>query len=59
MPCRQMKNLIEAAFHSDNSLKSNILFLLRFNPSLKLIKLTKQENHSLCLLDGTLKNCIN
>lgn len=54
-----MKNLIEAAFHSDNSLKSNILFLLRFNPSLKLIKLTKQENHSLCLLDGTLKNCIN
>lgn len=26
-----MKNLIEAAFHSDNSLKSNILFLLGFN----------------------------
>lgn len=50
-----MKNLMEAAFHFDNSLKSNILFLLGFNPSLKLIKQTKQENHSLCLLDGILK----
>lgn len=54
-PCRQT-NVIEAAFHSGNSLKSNILFLLRFNPFLKLIKKTKQENHSLCLLDGTWKN---
>lgn len=54
-----MKNLTEAAFHFDNSLKSNFFFfffLLGFNPSLKVIKLTKQENHSLCLLDGTFKN---
>ena len=58
-----MKNLIEGAFQFDNSLKSNILFcfvlfLQEFNPSLKIIKLTKQENNSLCLLDGTLKDCI-
>ena len=57
-PCRQRENLFETAFHFDNSLKSNILFLLGFNP-LKLIKQTKQENHSLCLLDDTLKNSIH
>lgn len=51
-----MKNLTEAAFHLANSLKSNFFFLLGFNPSLKVIKLTKQENHSLCLLDDTFKN---
>lgn len=55
-----MKNLTEAAFHFDNSLKSNFFFfLLGFNPSLKVMKLTKQENHSLCLLDDTFKNCKN